>query len=529
MDKTTENLISQSIANTQTAQAANSRESNNPWFDVMVQASSISPAWWSPTRDAFLRNFWRQVNHLSIAVYNAQSKLAGIQPRVEARDLSISAHVELATEMTQRLLRVSEFGLGWAGAAEKFFLDLLTQDNGGFLEVLGDGSPDGPIVGLPYGVRHLDSSCCTRTGNPTYPVVYRDITGKRFKLHQSRVIAISQMRSPEARMNGVGLCAVSRAIDIAQALQDIVIYKQEKLGSRPISALLVGKGFRAKSIMDALRAANVMMDNSSLQRYSKIVAIGTDDVQADIDKLDLNGLDPFNEQTSTDLAMVAIAFAFGLDVSEIWISGASSSKADATLANARARGKLPAQTTMDLSTHLDWKFVPPYLRVVFDFKDDQEDQQKAIIKDIRGRNRSRDIKSKVVDARTARLQMLKDEDLFPNEFAEMEFRDGRLEDGSSIGILFYDPHPDYQELLKLNLDNPFNYAHNNLQVVQEEIAQARLRCFLASTRQSRASKDRVTKSLLALDWLEQQYKNHLQDQLQLSMDTTNPTTITSNS
>ena len=199
-----------------------------PW---LARAHSIVPPWWSFARDTYLRNFWRKSSHLSLMMYTAQSLLVNVPMRVEAKDPSITSHVEQAEFFTELLLKASEFGETLFAAKKRFVEDYLSQDNGGFLEVIGGGEPDGPIEGFPIAVRHLDSAYCWRTRNPEYPVIYHDPQdgGKAYKLHVSRVIAMAQMSSTEALRNGVGLCAVSRALQFAQNLYDIYcIYPRRK-------------------------------------------------------------------------------------------------------------------------------------------------------------------------------------------------------------------------------------------------------------------------------------------------------------
>jgi len=184
-------------------------------------------AWWSPSRDMFLRNFWKQSDHLSGAVYTMCSKISAIPVHVQAKDNTDPRQVAEAEAETERLLSSAELGEGWQAWAEKFVEDLITQDNGGFSEIIGAGSPDGPIIGRPISVRQLDSSRSQRTGNPEYPVIYRHTDGKMYKLHYTRVIYRSQMTSPIAEMYGVGFCLdawanVTMADGTTRRIMDIV-------------------------------------------------------------------------------------------------------------------------------------------------------------------------------------------------------------------------------------------------------------------------------------------------------------------
>src|SRR3990167_2702634 len=208
----------------------------------MARSGILIPPWWSKKRDTELRKFWKSGDHLSGAIYTMESKMTAIPRKVIARDNSIREHVQQAEFITKIINEASQFGEGWEAFFAPWLEDLLTQDNGGFAEIIGDGPKDGPIIGSPISLAHLDSYRCQRTGNAEFPVVYTDTDGRKYKLHFSRVMLASQMPSPVAEMNKVGFCAVSRAINVAQTLIDILHYKQEKLGSRPHRSIMVTKG-----------------------------------------------------------------------------------------------------------------------------------------------------------------------------------------------------------------------------------------------------------------------------------------------
>ena len=198
----------------------------------LVQAGELIAPWWSTRRDEDLRKFWKTSGHLSGAMRAVSNKIATISFRVDPKDRSISRQVQQARDAERLLIETPEYGKGWAAWLPKFLEDLMGTDNGGFAEVIGAGRPDGPIVGMPVSIAHLDSTKCSRTSNPEFPVIYTDTNGKRYKMYYTRVITASLMPSADIEMNDVGFCSVSSCVDIAQGLVDIVRYKAEKMGSR---------------------------------------------------------------------------------------------------------------------------------------------------------------------------------------------------------------------------------------------------------------------------------------------------------
>lgn len=496
-------------------------ESGTHFLSWVVSTGDIIPPWWSTTRDKSLADIWKESNHLSIAVYNTQAKIVGIAPRIVPRNTSITEHIEQAEELNHILFTSAGFGRGWEVEYAKYVESLITQDNGAFMEIIGEGDVTGPIIGLPLAVRHLDSSRCTRTGNPKFPVKYMDDDGKWYAIHRTRIIYASQMPSAFKSMNGVGFCAVSRCVEIAQNLVDITRYKQERLGSRPHNQMLIGKGITGRQLMLALRQTEEELSSRGFTRYARTVAIGSENTEIGVDKLDLNHMDPFDEETSVNLGMFAISAAFGMDADELWpVGGKSSGKQEANIKRMRSRGRLPAQITSELTSQFNYKVLPQHLMLEFDFQDDEEDMQRANIQDIRARNRERDLATGAINVRGARTRMLESRDIDRQTFEQMELNDGRLPDGTSISVLFFDPDPAYQRLLgfipnplqivsnifKINAlgmsevdDTKFNEVIGKIQEQREVILDV-----LARTA-SRRQQEKVRRSFHAIDWLEQQY------------------------
>jgi hypothetical protein len=479
-----------------------------PW---LASAASMVPPWWSFARDSYLRNFWKRSSHLALMVYTGQNMLVNTPMTVVPKDPTIVSHVEQAEMLTYMLMNVSEFGESLIVAKSRFVEDILTQDNGGFMEVIGPGDPKGPIEGLPQSVRHLDSRYCWRTGHRVYPVVYHDPNdgGKAYMLHRTRVVYMSQMTSAIAEMNGVGFCAVSRSLQFAQHLYDIMIHKQEKLGSRPISQIIVGSGFRGSHIMQAVSAANQAMNNQNLARYGRVIGIGSDDVNAKLDTVSLNNFDPFDEETSVTFAMYGLAAAFGIPIQEVWPTASGKSGRGGDLQDSRQRGKLPAEFHSNLDLQVSQKYLPPHLKMVSDWSDDYQDEREAINEDIRARNRERDIGSETITVRTARKRMVDVGDLDRDEFRILELESGRLENGAHLRELFYREEEPYSTMLAIGVPNPTSIRVNDKMEMLEKISEQEA-VVLAALAQasSRRERGKLEESLAAIKWLEEEYDTY---------------------
>lgn len=480
---------------------------------VMAAGGSIIAPWWSQSRDQQLRDFWKLVDHLSGAIYTLQSKMTAIPNKVIAKDTSIKAHVEQAAVLTDILHGASQFGDGWVEFYGQFVEDLLTQDNGAFAEVIGRGSPIGPIVGPAMSVAHLDSARCTRTGNATYPVVYTDVDGTMYKLHRSRVMMASQMKSPRKEMFGVGFCAVSRAINISQNLLDIVTYKQEKLGSRPLREFLITKGGLDPSDLHyAIALSEQKMDDLGFSRYSKVIIGGSSTLpEASVERHELSGLpEGFDEQTSIIFGMATIALALGVDARELFPAMSSgATRADAMLQHLKQRGKGPGQIIQTTEQLFNYKFLPDYLHFVFDFQDDAEDRQRAEIRQIRANARVQDLATGAISERMIREKMVEDGDLDQSKFERMEMEDGRLPDGTPILSLFYaDRSNDVSKYLDVGVADPLDLEGNDPQRVLDAIQdQRRETMSVLANSGSRPTRQVALQAYYALQQLEMRYRN----------------------
>ena len=469
--------------------------------------SDLIAPWWSRTRDAQLRSFWKTVDHLAGAVYTMESRLKTIPFHVQPRDFAVKSHQRQAEEYTEILMNESDFSAGWGDFYSKFVEDLITLDNGSFAEILGDGKPDGPIIGRPYGIAALDGWRCQRTSDPEFPVLYQSQKGKIYKLHYTRVLFAAQQPSPAEEMLGVGFSCVSRCINVAQTLLDQLVYKSEKLGSRPKRALMVTSGgLDPEDIRTALALADQDMNNQALRRYSKIPTVGSRDItEAKLELVDMVSLpDGFDWKSDTTLSMAAISLAFGLDARELFPGlEAGATRAEALIAHIKQRGKGPGDILETTERLINAKFLPRHLQMVFDFQDDEQDRQRADIKNLRATRYVNLSVAGLLDPRTMREQMLDEGDLSQAQFERLELEEGRLVDGSDVLTLF--ANPELQDMLSLGVDNPTDLEVNEAAVMLAAI-QDRQRMLTAQLSGANPGEaQRIRQALAALDRLKMLY------------------------
>ena len=461
---------------------------------LLVKAGELIPPYWSRARDLSLSQFALKVDHVSSAFSMFISKTATIPLRVLPRDTSIKAHVKQADDLTANLNEMSDWGKGWvASFAPKMIFSFITQDNGMFAEIIGDGPADKQRRGF-YGIRFLDPSLCQRTSNPEYPVIFWDIgiggTGLRYKMHHTRVMLASSLPQVYTRLNGLGFCAMSRMINTAQHLLDISTMEQEELGSRPKRRMIVGEqGITAQEIVTAFQQADMQMDNQGLTRYSKSVVVASTTKPTSNNPIKLNVLDLYNalagedKERSITLGMFLIALALNIPPRWLWpASSSGATKADAMFQHLAGMGggvgmllsifeNMLGGTPM--ATALG-KPVPSHLQVVFDNQDDEQDRMQAEIRKVRNEVWALALANSSVNDRVVRQQMLEAGDLSEQQFDDLELADGRLPDGTDILNLFMTTDPDIVEMLALSIGDVLNPEANDRETVLQAIADKEL-------------------------------------------------------
>lgn len=390
--------------------------------------------WWSRTRDKFLWESLLKSDVLLSTTNVTSSRLFSIPVSIMPRDKENRRNRDLAY-WSSALLRLS-----LAREMLPFIIDWQTQDNGAFAEIIGAGDPAGPIepTKVPgtstylygLGLRHLDSQKCIRTGDPEYPVIFetQDSKGKyrRYKLHRTRVLYMSQMPSPRASMYRVGVSAVSRCISNALHLTDVSVLKEEWLGARPVSEIIFGRGFTVSSLEEAFMKADAKADAQGLTRHAKLAFLGAtgapDMLRAlSIDRIPLKRLpEGYNEEVSINIGINIIAMGYGFDPRELWpatVRGAT--RADAEVSHLKTMRKTPGVWVEQLGTEFDEKWAPLSCYVSFDQQDDEQDRIKGELRKLRAEELQIRLLSKQMDAVVAFQAMLEAGDINESQYEYM--------------------------------------------------------------------------------------------------------------
>lgn len=329
---------------------------------------------------------WRTRDRMLRAAVHMETFLGSVVASLVARYSSLRwtlSGPEQLVEMQQEILtRGSDFGNGWNSLWRKVGTDLLTTDNGGFLEVLRDGpEPEDAVVGLA----HLDSNRCVRTGIPAEPVVYVDENEREHLLREHQVKILTDNPSPITTMRGMQLCAVSRAIRNAQLVRDITNFRREKLGGRSPSAIHLVAGLSQADLDTVKQRVAAEQDQLGRLTYSDPLLFTAFDTEAGVStaSIDLRGLpDGFNLEQEMTWYVTALALAFGVDYQDIapLQQGNLGNSQQSLMLDRKSRGKGPALYQSLVRHVMNFEGILPE-GVSFDFDEDdpQEDEQQAQI------------------------------------------------------------------------------------------------------------------------------------------------------
>ena len=359
-----------------------------PYGDVIISlaqaADGVTPWGTSPSlRDRQLREFWPTESILASALYSTVAKYTAFGWTLRGpRDLTLAV---------QQLFHGFEHGEGWVSLMTKVLIDLFTQDNGAFIEIVRtEDDASAPVVCL----NHLDSGRCIRTGVHATPVRYFDYYGKPHLLKWYQIIPLAEMPSPIEQMRGMQYCAVTRLLRAAQILRDITIYKAEKVSGRFTGAVHLVSGVQGPTLEAAIQRNRSIGDAEGLTRYVTPVIVASLDPTAQVSTatLPLASLpDGFNEESAMKWYINQLALSFGADYQDyapLPGGGLGSSEQSETL-HKKSRGKGSRLFMSMIEQVFNFHGVLPQL-VEFRFGDQDitEDTEQATLRKIRAEERA---------------------------------------------------------------------------------------------------------------------------------------------
>lgn len=414
-------------------------------FRLFDSASQIS-AWWSPLRDRQLRAELRKDSLIAGIVY-------GEVTRVKNTPFKIISEKDNKADLSQYqdLLNSANFGQGFRDFLNSIALDLLTQDNGCFVELIADGDDreitkvinevevrfigKGERTGAIRGFASLDAGQCWRTYDPEYPVIYTNpYTHKMTIMHWTRILYRSQFRQNDELARGIGYCAMSRAFDAAKFVWALNTYHYEKLTGQAPKLIVFNQPIN--NLQQAIDSANTKGNNLDFEvfKQAQLIApksggLGAQPLSAEtLDLKDDSGID---YKSAVDIQVDILANAFGVDKREIWSAVTSgATKGDAEVQDAKSAGKGRADILQMIEDMINLNIMPPDVTFSFDVQDSIEDKRKAEIKQIRVNTRATQIQSQELNPLEARQMAAEDGDIDPEFLENQSVADDTTDAGS---------------------------------------------------------------------------------------------------
>lgn len=293
----------------------------------------------------------------------------------------------------------ANFGQGIDDFHQKFVLDYLCTDNGAFVELIGDAPPlrrngrivynletgepvpdaTQPMQGPIKGIANLDSLRCTRTGDPHFPVIYDDLEGRRHKIHATRVWMVTDMPSADERRYGVGFCALSRAVSVAQRLYKWGQMASEMMDDFPSSGILVVRQM-AKVLFDQqMRAYEAGRQMKEQEFYHALITLFFQGKDGGVELVPFRQVwSSFDDQKFSNVMIDLVAMCFNLDRQELapLASTTLGSGAQSGTLRKTSRGK----GVHAVLAHLERMYnavTPQSISFHFDYTDLDEDLQAA--------------------------------------------------------------------------------------------------------------------------------------------------------
>jgi len=364
-------------------------EEESPLIIYLAQLADEIPVRPGLRRDKALDKFWRTESVLAGAIYSMASKVAALDFRLSGKTKAVARYANL--------FQAAEFGAGWVSFIQKVVQDILTQDNGAFVELLRPkgASPTSPV----RGIAHLDAQRIQRTGNPVTPYLYRskkDSEWHRLKWYQ--VLALTDQPSPREEDKGRGYCAVSRVLEFAKLLRAIQTYQAQKLSGQRIPALLFVQGMRRNAVADAIEKAREEARSAGRSLYISPIVISSHDSQRPLraDLIELAGLpDGFSYDEMMKWYIGVLALGMGTDYIEFFPmpGGNLGSAQQTTEMSSRSRGKGPGLILQQFEFGFNWYVLPSTVKFQFASTDPTAERERVELGVWRARRRGEMVKS----------------------------------------------------------------------------------------------------------------------------------------
>lgn len=280
------------------------------WIIPSLGSAGVDlPAFWSFARDAVLSSLVYRESMWAAAVSIAISKIV-------SQDFEVNSDVPLRSKRAQDLFLNFDSGRGYVSGLQKHLMNFIHCGNGAHVEIVRATRALGSRI---IGLVPLDSFRCKRTGDPDFPIIYRDRRGAEHVMREWDVMSITDMPDPADTWYGVGHCAAERAYKAIIKLEAIEQYIHDKVtGQRALAFHIVG-GVKPADLENAKLTAQSDAQARGVTNYLGAVMVAMmGDTPASLVTIPLAELpDGFNRKEEWDISLVTYARSLGIAVQDL--------------------------------------------------------------------------------------------------------------------------------------------------------------------------------------------------------------------
>lgn len=200
---------------------------------------------------------------------------------------------------------------GLSVSAQNFY-----QSNLGAVVEIGRSQINGPLAAL-YTV---DPTKCRLTGKQEAPLKYNNGPRDKQYWEPTDYFRVTSFSSPVESMNGLGMCAAYRSIELAKLLVSVFEHDKERLGSKAPKGILTINGVSQPQWLQSLEESTVDLKTLEREYYSGVQVLAQDggpEIKVALTSLS-NLPEQFDHRQFVDMIIYGYALAFGYDPREFW-------------------------------------------------------------------------------------------------------------------------------------------------------------------------------------------------------------------
>jgi hypothetical protein len=216
--------------------------------------------------------------------------------------------------------------------------------------------------------------------------VYTDRQGIMHKLAWYEVISFCEMPSPVQRMNGIGVCAISRVLRMAQVMKSASIFMDEMISGKNVKKINIVGGVSRTDINDVIKRIQTDSDNKGNIRFIEHAILASLDPEKPVSSTEVN-LAEFPPDFSFDIFMKwyisTLALGFAVDYQEFapLPGGNIGSGAQSDVLNSKSNAKGPAAyMQMNVKAYKNYGVLPRYCTMEYEAINQSEELNKQNVR-----------------------------------------------------------------------------------------------------------------------------------------------------